>query len=174
INSQSGKGGICYILETNFGLDIPTKMRETVGYLVKHVSDVEHKELSPNEVQSIFMDNFVNLKAPLELNEYHFIREGSTFKVMLSTLFNGVRKDFLADGKGRLDAVSNALKECYNLNYELTNYNEHSLESSSKSQAAAYVSIKTDKGEYWGTGIDDDIICASIHALVSAINNSLK
>lgn len=174
INSQSGKGGICYILETNFGLDIPTKMRETVGYLVKHVSDVEHKELSPNEVQSIFMDNFVNLKAPLELNEYHFIREGSTFKVMLSTLFNGVRKDFLADGKGRLDAVSNALKECYNLNYELTNYNEHSLESSSKSQAAAYVSIKTDKGEFWGTGIDDDIICASIHALVSAINNSLR
>ena len=174
INSQSGKGGICYILETNFGLDIPQKMRETVGYIVKDVSDKEHKELTPNDVQSIFIENFVNLKAPLKLNEYHFIREGQTFKVMLSTEFNGVRKDYLAEGTGRLDAVSNALKECYNLDYILTNYAEHSLDSTSKAEAAAYVSILIDGKEYWGTGIHEDIICASIYALVSAINNSLK
>ena len=174
INSQSGKGGICYILETNFGLDIPQKMRETVGYIVKDVSDKEHKELTPNDVQSIFVENFVNLKAPLKLNEYHFIREGATFKVMISTELNGVRKDFLAEGSGRLDAVSNALKECYNLNYTLTNYAEHSLDSTSKAEAAAYVSILVDGKEYWGTGIHEDIICASIYALVSAINNSMN
>lgn len=174
INSQSGKGGICYILETNFGLDIPQKMRESVGYIVKDVSDKEHKELTPNDVQSIFLENFVNLKSPLKLNEYHFIREGQTFKVMISTELNGVRKDFLAEGSGRLDAVSNALKECYNLNYTLTNYAEHSLDSTSKAEAAAYVSIMIDGKEYWGTGIHEDIICASIYALVSAINNSMK
>ncbi len=174
INSQSGKGGICYILETNFGLDIPQKMRETVGYIVKDVSDKEHKELTPNDVQSIFVENFVNLKSPLELNEYHFIREGATFKVMISTELNGVRKDFLAEGSGRLDAVSNALKECYNLTYTLTNYAEHSLDSTSKAEAAAYVSILVDGKEYWGTGIHEDIICASIYALVSAINNSMN
>ena len=84
INSQSGKGGICYILETNFGLDIPQKMRETVGYLVKDVSDKAHMELTPTDVQSIFVENFVNLRTPLKLNEYHFIREGDLFKVMLS------------------------------------------------------------------------------------------
>ena len=174
INSQSGKGGICYILETNFGLDIPQKMRENVGYIVKDVSDKEHKELTPNDVQSIFIENFVNLKTPLKLNEYHFIREGQTFKVMLSTEFNGVRKDYLAEGTGRLDAVSNALKECYNLDYILTNYAEHALDSSSKAEAAAYVSILVNGVEYWGTGIHEDIICASIYALVSAINNSMK
>ena len=174
INSQSGKGGICYILETNFGLDIPQKMRESVGYIVKDVSDKEHKELTPNDVQSIFVENFVNLKAPLKLNEYHFIREGQTFKVMLSTELNGIRKDYLAEGSGRLDAVSNALKECYNLNYTLTNYAEHSLDSTSKAEAAAYVSIMIDGKEYWGTGIHEDIICASIYALVSAINNSMN
>ncbi len=174
INSQSGKGGICYILETNFGLDIPQKMRESVGYIVKDVSDKEHKELTPNDVQSIFIENFVNLKAPLKLNEYHFIREGQTFKVMLSTELNGVRKDYLAEGSGRLDAVSNALRECYNLNYTLTNYAEHSLDSTSKAEAAAYVSIMIDGKEYWGTGIHEDIICASIYALVSAINNSMN
>lgn len=174
INSQSGKGGICYILETNFGLDIPQKMRETVGYIVKDVSDKEHTELTPSDVQSIFVENFVNLKKPLELNEYHFIREGDLFKVMLSINYNGNRIDHLAEGNGRLDAVSNALKQTLHLDYTLTNYTEHSLDSSSKAEAAAYVSIKLKDKEYWGTGIHDDIICASIHALVSAINNSIN
>ena len=171
INSQSGKGGICYILETNFGLEIPQKMRETVGYLVKDVSDKEHKELTPNDVQQIFVENFVNLTKPLELVEYHFIREGQTFKVMISTKFDGKENNNLAEGTGRLDAVSNALKKAYNLNYTLTNYFEHSLDSTSRAEAAAYVSVKFGEKEYWGTGIHEDIICASIYALVSAINN---
>ena len=174
INSQSGKGGIAYILETNFGLDIPQKMRETVGYTIKDVSDKEHKELTPADVQSIFFENFVHVKRPLKVNEYHFIREGQLFKVMLSTEWNGVRKDFLAEGSGRLDAVSNAIKECYNLNYTLTNYAEHALDSTSKSEAAAYVSVKIGEKETWGCGINEDIICASIYALVSAINNQYK
>jgi 2-isopropylmalate synthase len=174
INSQSGKGGIAYILETNFGLNIPPKMRETVGYTVKDVSDKEHKELTPSDVQTIFVENFVNLKTPLKMLEYHFIREGAVFKVMISTEWNGVRKDYLAEGSGRLDAVSNAIKECYNIDYVLTNYNEHALESTSKSEAAAYVSVKIGDKETWGSGIHEDIICASIYALVSAINNQYK
>lgn len=171
INSQSGKGGICYILETNFGLDIPQKMRETVGYLVKDISDKEHKELTPNDVQTIFVENFVNLTTPLKMDEYHFIREGQTFKVMISTTFNGKTNNDLAEGTGRLDAVSNAIKKAYNLDYILTNYTEHSLDQSSRAEAAAYVSVLIEGKEYWGTGIHEDIICASIYALVSAINN---
>jgi 2-isopropylmalate synthase len=147
------------------------KMRETVGYLVKDVSDKNHTELTPNDVNSIFLDNFVNLKNPLSLNEYHFIREDKVFKVMLSTIMNDKQSNTLAEGNGRLDAVSNALKACYNLDYVLTNYSEHSLESSSKAEAAAYVSVKFGDKEYWGTGIQDDIIAASILALISAINN---
>jgi 2-isopropylmalate synthase len=149
-------------------------MRETVGYTVKDVSDKEHKELTPSDVQTIFVENFVNLKTPLKMLEYHFIREGAVFKVMISTEWNGVRKDYLAEGSGRLDAVSNAIKECYNIDYVLTNYNEHALESTSKSEAAAYVSVKIGDKETWGSGIHEDIICASIYALVSAINNQYK
>ena len=174
INSQSGKGGICYILETNFGLDIPQKMRETVGYTIKDYSDKNHMELTPTDVESLFVKNFVNLDNPLKLNEYHFIREGNLFKVMLSIDYKGKTIEHLAHGNGRLDAVSNAIKQTLHLDYELTNYMEHSLDSTSRSEAAAYVSIKIDEKEYWGSGIDDDIICASIHALISAINNKLN
>ena len=90
---------------------------------------------------------------------------------MISTKFNGVEKNDLAEGQGRLDAVSNAIKKSYNLDYVLTNYTEHSLDASSKAEAAAYVSVKFGDKEYWGTGIHEDIICASIYALISAINN---
>ena len=172
INSQSGKGGIAYILETNYGIDVPLKMRETVGYLIKDVSDKMHSELSPKDVYEIFNKEFVNTSSPLELIEYHFIKDNNGYKVMLTTKYNGVTSDLVASGSGRLDAVSNALKKGYNLNYTLTNYNEHSLESSSESKAIAYVSINDGNHEYWGAGIHDDIICASIYALISAINNS--
>ena len=93
---------------------------------------------------------------------------------MLSTKYEGKINNTLADGKGRLDAVSNAIKECYKLDYELTNYVEHNLESTSKAEAAAYVSVKFKDKEYWGTGIHDDIICASIYALISALNNAIN
>ena len=172
INSQSGKGGIAYILEANYGIDIPLKMRETVGYLVKDVSDKKHAELSPKDVYEIFNSEFVNTSSPLELLEYHFIKDTNGYKVMLTTKYNNEIYDLVASGSGRLDAVSNALKKGFNLSYTLTNYSEHSLESSSESKAIAYVSIKNENKEYWGAGIHDDIICASIHALISAINNS--
>ena len=173
INSQSGKGGIAYILETNYGIDVPLKMRETVGYLIKDVSDKMHSELSPKDVYEIFNKEFVNTSSPLELIEYHFIKDNNGYKVMLTTKYNGVTSDLVASGSGRLDAVSNALKKGYNLNYNLTNYNEHSLESSSESKAIAYVSINDGNHEYWGAGIHDDIICASIYAFILAINNSI-
>ncbi len=174
INSQSGKGGICYILETNFGFDVPLPMRETVGYLVKDYSDKEHMELTPTDVYNIFNKNFVNITTPLELNEYHFIKEGENFKVVLSVSYEGNSIDYIATGNGRLDAVSNALKKILHLDYQLVNYFEHSLDVSSTANAASYVSIKIKDKMYWGTGIDDDIIASSIKALISAINNSIK
>ncbi len=90
---------------------------------------------------------------------------------MLSTSFNGKINNDLAEGTGRLDAISNALKKTYNLDYTLTNYSEHSLDSTSRAEAAAYVSVKFGDEEFWGTGIHEDIIAASIYALISALNN---
>lgn len=173
INSQSGKGGICYILETNFGLDVPQKMRETVGYTIKDIADKAHKELTPNEVHQSFIDNFVNLKSPVCLNEYHFVREGDIFKVMLSINYKGKKIDCLSEGIGRLNAISNALMECLDVSFEITNYNEHALTQTSKSEAASYVELKMNEKCHWGTGINEDIICSSIYALISALNKAL-
>ena len=172
INSQSGKGGVGYILETKYGLNLPPKMREAMGYAAKGVSDHLHKELHPDEIFDLFKKTFENVGQPYSINEVHFQQtsEGITTKVI--STFNGKIITTEAVGNGRLDAVSNALKKAYELKYSLEVYQEHALERSSSSKAIAYVGIKKPDGTMaWGAGVDPDIIRASIDALVTAINN---
>lgn len=171
INSQSGKGGVGYILETKYGLNLPPKMREAMGYAAKAVSDHTHKELMPEEIFELFKTTFENVKKPYSVVSVHFQQTGPITTQVTSSC-NGRVITTEASGNGRLDAVSNALKKAYNLQYKLVTYSEHALEQSSSSRAIAYVGIQKPDGSLsWGAGIDCDIIKASIDALVTAINN---
>ena len=171
INSQSGKGGIGYLMEQNFGISMPPKMREAFGYKVKSVSDHAHKELHPDEIYQIFKENYLNVKTKFEVTEAHF-SQNNGIKAAVTIKHNGESIVREAAGNGRLDAVSNAIKDAFGVNYSLICYEEHAIEHGSSSQAAAYVGIETDMGTFWGAGVHTDIIEASINALVSAINNS--
>lgn len=171
INSQSGKGGVGYILETRFGLNLPPKMREAMSYATKSVSDHKHAELQPEEIFELFKEKFENITSPYSINEVHFQQKDGITTQVTST-YEGKTITTEATGNGRLDAVSNALKKAYNLDFSLVTYQEHALEQSSSSQAIAYVGIQTPSGKLaWGAGVDPDIIHASIDALITAINN---
>ena len=174
INSQSGKGGVGYILETKYGLNLPAKMREAMSYTAKSVSDHLHKELRPDEIFELFKDSFENVTTPYNINGVHFkqLDAGKIEAQVTSNYEGGEYTTVFAEGNGRLNAVSNALKQQYNLQYDLVSYTEHALEQSSSAQAIAYVGIKKPDGILsWGAGVDPDIIRASIDALVTAINN---
>ena len=172
INSQSGKGGVGYMLETKYGLNLPPKMREAMGYAAKGVSDHLHKELHPDEIFDLFKKTFENVGQPYSINEVHFQQTSEGITTKVTSTFNGKTITTEAVGNGRLDAVSNALKKAYELKYSLEVYQEHALERSSSSKAIAYVGIKKPDGTMaWGAGVDPDIIRASIDALVTAINN---
>ena len=172
INSQSGKGGVGYILETKYGLNLPPKMREAMGYAAKGVSDHLHKELHPDEIFDLFKKTFENVGQPYSINEVHFQQTSEGITTKVTSTFNGKTISTEAVGNGRLDAVSNALKKAYELKYSLEVYQEHALERSCSSKAIAYVGIKKPDGTMaWGAGVDPDIIRASIDALVTAINN---
>ena len=174
INSQSGKGGIGYLLEHNFGYVLPTGMREEVGYTVKSVSDHAHAELSPKEVLDVFTENYVNINSCIKLVDYHFVRTPE-INVTLTVEIDGEEKELKATGNGRLDAVSNAVKKQLGIEFSELTYEEHALTKGSSSQAITYVSItKPDGKKVWGAGIHDDIIASSINALFSAINRSLE
>lgn len=175
INSQSGKGGIGYLMETKYSHNLPPKMREAFGYHVKSVSDHEHRELQPDEVYDIFMKNYVNIEDRLVVKEAHFDRtDGMAAAVRI--VLDGNESTVSAPGNGRLDAISNAIKEVLGDVYALETYTEHALEVNSTSKAASYVGIrnKADGKVYWGAGIDSDIIFSSMKALVSAINRMMK
>lgn len=169
INSQSGKGGVNYILRQSHGINLPQKMREEVGYLVKDVSDKAHKELTPDWVYQIFSDNYINTKPVFHIDECHFKQvDGITADATIN--HSGESRTITAMGNGRLDAVSNAIKQYFNISYELTFYEEHSLTKGSSSKAVAYVGVICKGKTFWGVGIDADIIKASIEALTVAVN----
>ena len=173
INSQSGKGGVAFVLKQNFGMDLPDKMKEEVGYLVKGVSDRRHQELSPEAIYRIFEEHYVNLCDVFQISECHFEqKDGITSRLVIE--HNKERRTIETTGNGRLDAVSNAIKMYFGISYELAVYEEHAISEGSSSKAAAYVEIICKGKNYWGVGIDEDIITSSIAALVSAANKMLK
>ncbi|MBQ8343297.1 MAG: 2-isopropylmalate synthase [Clostridia bacterium] len=174
INSQSGKGGIGYILETQFKLVLPPKMREVFGYHVKSISDHAHKELSPQEVYEIFMRDFVNVQDKLKVVNAGYETAGAD-KVLgkIEIEYLGKTQTVEVEGNGRLDCVSNAIKKVVGKDYLLESYVQHALEEKSSSQAASYVCVVADGKPYWGTGIHADIMTSSVKALVTAINKML-
>ena len=174
INSQSGKGGVGYILEQYYGLNLPAKMREAMGYAAKAASDEKEKELLPDEIFELFKSRYEDVTVPFNITEAHFKQHnGIIAEVMVE--HDGEKKMAVASGNGRLDAISNALKKQFRLEYRLETYQEHALEQSSSSRAIAYVGIRDENDKrYWGAGVDQDIIKASYKGLLTAINNMLN
>lgn len=170
INSQSGKGGIGFLMEQKFGYSLPKEMREDFGYCVKGVSDHKHKELQPEEIYEIFRNEYVNIENPIQLAECHFEQKnGITAHVTISE--SGKEYELTACGNGRLDAVYEALGEILPKDYSIAKYSEHAIEKGSSSRACAYIGLSNLNGDLvWGVGIDNDIIVASIKALLSAAN----
>lgn len=174
INSQSGKGGVNYVLEESYGIVLPPEMRENVGYYMKSVSDHAHKELLPNEIYELFTNEYMNVKTPITLQDYHFQRSDH-LHAQLHITYDDQEMEINGDGNGRLDAAANALREHLNRTFEIQHYSEHALTSGSSSKAVAYVKIlDCTQKEQWGVGIHDDIIAASLRALCSALNRAIQ
>lgn len=176
INSQSGKGGVAYVLEYNYKMDIPKLMRADLGYAVKDVSDVAHKELSPEEILNIFNKRYIKYNPEFKITSVKFSQEdGSSAEARITMEINGESETVSGRGNGRLNAVSNVLETRFNINYNLFMYKEHSLNDGADSTAIAYIGIKDNNGnEFFGAGIDSDIMRASIDALESAVNRQLE
>ena len=171
INSQSGKGGIGYILETQYKLNLPPKMRENFGYHVKSISDHEHRELLPNEVYEIFLRDYANVATNVTLEQASYSEAGGGEIVAgVKLKVNGEEHTLAAKGNGRLDCVSNAIKQVIGDVYRLESYSQHAIDGKTDAKAASYVGISCDDKIYWGCGIDGDIGISSVKALISAVN----
>ena len=173
INSQSGKGGVGYILEHVYGIKLPARMKEAMSYAVKHESDVLHKELKADEIFEVFGRKFLTPRPVFELGEVHY-RQENGITAIVEIKERGQSTVVEATGNGRLDAVSNALKKHFHISYNITGYEQHALSSGSFAQAISYLGVETREHVYWGAGENSDITISSVQALVSALNNLLS
>jgi len=172
INSQSGKGGISYILENNFGYHLPRELKPEVGYFIKDISDREHKELTPQEILDAFVAGYVNVSAKLSLESVEWRRDNGQKIANMAVLLNGEKRTLTGTGNGSLDSVSHALRNA--LEFRFADYVQHALEGDSDARAAAYVKIIDKAGKpVWGVGVHNDITMASVLALVSAVNRGM-
>ncbi len=176
VNSQSGKGGIGYLLEQTYGYDLPTGMREHLSYACKSVSDHEHRELMVRDVLSVFKESYFNCINPVGISEFHFKQADNKVEAYITFIKDKVETTIKSEGNGSLDAVSNALKKYTGSLFTLSVYKEHSMQGDgSQSEAAAYIGIEDKDGNmFWGVGIHTDIIKASSRALLAAYNNMVR
>ena len=176
INSQSGKGGISYILEHNFGYTLPKEMAAEVGYFIKEISDHAHKELTPAEILVSFQHEYQNKDMPIALQDVTWVRENGYTAADVTLAIRNETFYLSAKGNGPLDAVSNVLKIANPaIKYHFVDYEEHALETNSDSKASAYIVIADESGRrYWGVGVDSDITMASVYALITAVNRANK
>ncbi|MBO6102971.1 MAG: 2-isopropylmalate synthase, partial [Opitutales bacterium] len=174
INSQSGKGGVAYILETEFGFDLPKSMHPEVGNFVNSAADKLGKELMPGEILDIFKREFVNRSEILNLVEYKVSSQETPEKIGISAKIkiNGEDRSISAFGNGPINAFVNALEAAGLKNFKLSDYRSHAIGSGSASDSAAYICLidpETSRTT-WGVGVDSNIENAGLKALVSAYN----
>lgn len=176
VNSQSGKGGIGYLLEQTYGYVLPPKMREHLSYMCKNVSDHEHRELMVSDVLDIFKNNYFDCENPVAIKNMSFTQKTDGVDAYVTFEVKGEATTLHTTGNGSLNAVNNALKKLTGSSYKLEVYSEHSMQGQgSGSLAAAYIGLEDEKGNIsWGAGTNTDIIKASINALLAAYNNMTK
>ncbi len=177
INSQSGKGGVGYILESAYALNLPARLKEAFAKVVKSVSDAGHKELKPSEIYELFLDTYLRRDSYFTLSEVDYrLNDGIDAEVLLTDKKAGKVLKIQGHGNGRLDAVSNILKNYIGIPYTMNGYEQHALSegAGTSSKAITYLSIESGGKSYWGAGVHDDSNSASVRALCAAINNFLS
>ena len=174
INSQSGKGGVAYILSREFGLDLPKKMHIEIGGIVNDKADAESKELNAQDVYQIFQNEFLNKKSPLSLLSYSTKEDSQNSENLIieaKILFDGEEIELNGSGNGPINAFVHALDNNGLKKFKLTDYRQHSIGEGSATRSATYIQLKNESGILrYGCGIDSSIEKSGLLALVSAIN----
>ena len=172
INSQSGKGGVAYVLDREFGFDLPKLMHPEVGNLIGKHADQLGKELSPAEIHECFRANFVNVAKPIELLSFTSQATGKeSVSCTAEVAYRGQKQAIVGQGNGPISALVHALAAKGWAKFTLRDYRSHALTAGEESAAAAYVSLQSEDGRtIWGCGVDANIELAGLKALVSAVN----
>ena len=180
INAQSGKGGVAYVLESEYGLHLPKTMRVEFGRVINDLADTLGNELSSDQIRQKFEETYLHQTRPFELESYrsrtHKNEDKSKSVSCVAQLkIDGLPHELCGVGNGPINAFMLAMQEELVPDFKLVNYSEHSLSQGAEAEAIAYIQIETPSGQsFFGAGIDTSIETASIRAVLSALNRALN
>jgi 2-isopropylmalate synthase len=173
VNSQSGKGGVAYLLENEFGIELPKELQREFGPIANDEVDRLGREVTATELKDIFWREYIERTEPYTLQHFHADGSAGHFRCRATVAHQGNRLDLTGEGNGPIAAFVNALTSAGVPAFEVMNYREHALGTGSDSSAIAYIQIRTEDGKTrWGAGVDTNIELASIKAVTSALNRS--
>lgn len=177
INSQSGKGGVAFVMDTYFGFKLPKAMHKEFANVIQTISE-KQGEVSPDQIMNSFREEYLDQKEPIHFRKLRVDDlSGSTqsrFDTAVKVIYtdHGVEKEFEAVGNGPIDAVQRGLAQALDISIKILDYEEHALQSGANSQAAAYIHLldsNTGRVTY-GVGVSSNITRASVRAIFSAVN----
>lgn len=174
INSQSGKGGVAFVLEQNFGLYLPKAMQQNLSYVITGISDRKHRDLTPDDIKGIFEAEYMDITEPVKLVYYRQSTVDNVVQISSDMVINGVQETVTGEGNGVIDAFCHGLETELGMELEVVNYSEHSMEYGTKARAISYIQILINGEEYFGAGTSSDITKSSYRAIVSAVNKYYK
>jgi len=173
INSQSGKGGVAYVLDREHGFDLPKSMHPVVGKYIWDLADTHGRELTVDEIRDAFFEHFVNVESPLTVTQYELIHQvgGSNVSCKATISLDGRSHDIEGDGNGPINSFVHALETVGLKDFKVTDYRSHAVQGGSDASAAAYVQVQHEDGRLlWGAGVDSSIEMAGLKALVTGWN----
>ena len=174
INSQSGKGGVSYILESKYGYILPKNMLVEFSSIINDMSDEKQTVLTNHEIHQALKDIYVNVEEPIKLKFYRSSHDEDKTVISATIEYNGRITTVEGSGNGPLDALCKGLRKALNIPLEICEYTEHAKTRSSESLAVSYIAVKGESDKlYWGIGIDANINTSSIYALISAVDKML-
>ncbi|HEY6169586.1 MAG TPA: 2-isopropylmalate synthase, partial [Verrucomicrobiae bacterium] len=173
VNSQSGKGGVAYLLESEFGIELPKDMQREFGPIANDEVDALGREVSAQELKQMFWREYVERTAPWRLVHFHADGSGGTFQCRATVTRDGKESKLIGEGNGPIAAFVHALNQAGAPKFEVVNYREHALSAGEEAIAIAYIQIKLADGKTrWGAAVDTNIELASIKAVLSALNRA--
>jgi 2-isopropylmalate synthase len=171
VNSQSGKGGVAYLLESEFGIELPKDMQREFGPIANNAVDKLGREVSGAELKAMFWQEYVERVSPWQLKGFETESKNGVVKCRAKFLRDGKAVEFKGEGNGPLAALVHGFAQVGVARFEIANYSEHALSSGEGAAAIAYIQIKTADGKSrWGAGVDTNIELASVRAVLSALN----
>ncbi len=171
VNSQSGKGGVAYLLESEFGIELPKDMQREFGPIANDLVDALGREVKAEELKAMFWKEYIERDTPWKLNHFHADGLEGTFRSRATVFRDGKELALTGEGNGPIAAFVNSLTQAGAPQFEVGYYKEHALSSGDSAFAIAYIQIKLPNGKTrWGAGVDTNIELASIKAIISALN----